>query len=556
VIVTCESCSTSFQLDESRIPPTGARVRCSRCKHAFFLASPAASQAEAVHSIAAEAVEEAAVAPSIARDLEDSWDGLNASSSPGDAAVPSSPPSAAPDSARTSPPAAAPDAALDPGTELDEEDWHFSEEVRTEGDELEQQGSGPFASALGEEIDAELASDFGDVFGEDGRSGFAAAPADEFDTLSDPAGGFDAAALSRDVGAANDAANAPDPSAVEIASASEPGAGIGLDPASPRPDASSGHPASHAAPDRDESSFGSVDDFSSWMEEDEPVSDLAAELASEISAELEASDADGGTYSAGGQADDLGDPESWDLVGSDDLPRVRPTSSSGRGRALASELDAVEAGDLFGSAVDENGPVPDLALATQSFAAGPWGRLSRFVGWVATAAAVLAVGQLVLEAETKRWAQGPVSVSAGALIATSAEGGWLETSRSGDVLRITGVVENGGRTALAPGPLSLVLLDASGEAVAAPPVPAGQPLAPRILREAEPGILAREAAAAVRRFLHAPIAAGERRPFEVVIPAEQLPGSAARFVLEMDEPRPARTSEPAEGGQLRASSLP
>ena len=60
MIVTCESCSTSFQLDESRIPPTGARVRCSRCKHAFFLANPAASQAEAVHSIAAEAVEEAA----------------------------------------------------------------------------------------------------------------------------------------------------------------------------------------------------------------------------------------------------------------------------------------------------------------------------------------------------------------------------------------------------------------------------------------------------------------------------------------------------------------
>jgi len=37
VIITCEQCQTQFQLDESRIPERGARVRCSRCEHAFFV---------------------------------------------------------------------------------------------------------------------------------------------------------------------------------------------------------------------------------------------------------------------------------------------------------------------------------------------------------------------------------------------------------------------------------------------------------------------------------------------------------------------------------------
>lgn len=35
MIITCERCQTQFQLDDSRIPARGVRVRCSRCKHAF-----------------------------------------------------------------------------------------------------------------------------------------------------------------------------------------------------------------------------------------------------------------------------------------------------------------------------------------------------------------------------------------------------------------------------------------------------------------------------------------------------------------------------------------
>ncbi len=47
MIITCEQCSTQFQLDDSKIPERGARVRCSRCKHAFFIAHPQADSESA-----------------------------------------------------------------------------------------------------------------------------------------------------------------------------------------------------------------------------------------------------------------------------------------------------------------------------------------------------------------------------------------------------------------------------------------------------------------------------------------------------------------------------
>lgn len=40
MIITCEQCQAQFQLPDERIPAKGARVRCSKCKHAFFVAHP------------------------------------------------------------------------------------------------------------------------------------------------------------------------------------------------------------------------------------------------------------------------------------------------------------------------------------------------------------------------------------------------------------------------------------------------------------------------------------------------------------------------------------
>jgi predicted Zn finger-like uncharacterized protein len=79
VIVRCESCETRFKLDESRIPARGARVRCSRCKHAFFVAPPASKREERVHQIAEEVLRERTRPPEPSWDLEE---GAASASSP------------------------------------------------------------------------------------------------------------------------------------------------------------------------------------------------------------------------------------------------------------------------------------------------------------------------------------------------------------------------------------------------------------------------------------------------------------------------------------------
>ncbi len=37
MIVTCDSCEANFRVDDSRIPPQGIKVRCSKCKHVFMV---------------------------------------------------------------------------------------------------------------------------------------------------------------------------------------------------------------------------------------------------------------------------------------------------------------------------------------------------------------------------------------------------------------------------------------------------------------------------------------------------------------------------------------
>ena len=56
MIVSCEQCRTQFRLDEAKVPETGARVRCSKCNHAFFIAPPGQADAVEAERLAQEAV--------------------------------------------------------------------------------------------------------------------------------------------------------------------------------------------------------------------------------------------------------------------------------------------------------------------------------------------------------------------------------------------------------------------------------------------------------------------------------------------------------------------
>ena len=50
MIITCASCLTKFNLDDSRIQPKGVKVRCSRCKHVFYVVPPPETKEEIIEN--------------------------------------------------------------------------------------------------------------------------------------------------------------------------------------------------------------------------------------------------------------------------------------------------------------------------------------------------------------------------------------------------------------------------------------------------------------------------------------------------------------------------
>lgn len=46
MIITCASCLTKYELNDSRISDKGAKVRCSRCKHVFYVVLPPETKEE------------------------------------------------------------------------------------------------------------------------------------------------------------------------------------------------------------------------------------------------------------------------------------------------------------------------------------------------------------------------------------------------------------------------------------------------------------------------------------------------------------------------------
>ena len=50
MIVTCASCLTKFNLDDSRISAEGIKVRCSRCKHVFYVVPPPETKEEIIEN--------------------------------------------------------------------------------------------------------------------------------------------------------------------------------------------------------------------------------------------------------------------------------------------------------------------------------------------------------------------------------------------------------------------------------------------------------------------------------------------------------------------------
>jgi predicted Zn finger-like uncharacterized protein len=120
VIVTCERCATQFKLDDERVPSDGVRVRCSRCKHAFFI-EPPVSESEQIHRIARRALEEDET-PAVSEDL----------SAPTEAEAPV-------------------------GGDADEEDWEFADGLPEPDDDESRDGA--VLQAARDAVDDLLATD-------------------------------------------------------------------------------------------------------------------------------------------------------------------------------------------------------------------------------------------------------------------------------------------------------------------------------------------------------------------------------------------------------------
>ncbi len=456
LIVTCEECSTSFQLDEARIPASGAQVRCSRCKHAFFLPNPSASASEAADSIAEEA----------ARDTMSD--------------VPQ---------ATSETPAALNEATNTAADSLDaepeEEDWQFSEVIRNEGDD-----------------EPETESDF-----EDGEA---------FEDLSDLGDRAD------EQGPADlDSADSVDSTeAIETfggGSMSESGLELESD-------------SEEAEPESEESDFGSVEDFSSLSEEEE-LAPTELDAGDGLEREQAESIPEGaGVYSSSGASDDLGDPESWDLVGTQDAAvskvAIGSVATSTRTDFLA-DGSATENESAPIDYEEEIGPVSPI-----------WQKLARaghIAGWATTAVMVVAAFGVMFHSEWSRSLQTPQTVSAGPMTAETTIASWVETSRAGFVLVVRGQLHNTGSVPLRPGLLQLAILDAAGGRIAEPPIPVGERIPESILREASPDQLAASVAASISSFRDTPLAPGERRDFEAIAREADLPEDARRILLEIGD---------------------
>ncbi|MBW2230194.1 MAG: zinc-ribbon domain-containing protein, partial [Deltaproteobacteria bacterium] len=227
--VTCTNCDTSFQLDDARVPNQGIRVRCSRCKEAFFLQHPSASPSDAVDAVASEAAQSGGTRP--------------------------------PDMTQDLPPG-----AQVQGDE-DEHDWEFNVDP-SEAKESQDEGQGAFGG-----------------LSQNGASGLALEGEEE-------------------------AKNDPDDPVVEE--------------------------------EDEESAFGSVDDFSSLMEEDDQTRASDLDTGSQEAADDEQSSvhpaqpnlANAGQYAEQGRSEDLGEPENWDFFG-DASAAPAATSSLDGGQASA-----------------------------------------------------------------------------------------------------------------------------------------------------------------------------------------------------------------------------
>lgn len=477
MIVECSNCQTRFQLDDSRVPTRGIRVRCSRCKEAFFLQHPDASEPEAVHDVARQAAQGGV--PDATQDLPRG--------------------SSLPDAAQHSDP--------------EEEDWQFNADLpdpnEVSGSDFMSPQDDPFAPPEDDDGDA----GFGDEIGIDDEPD----PADVQVTV--PGLGMDdSVSGDDDAGSGLDLADGP------VSSAGIDSSGIELagDQVALEDEGQTG--IGEAGSD-----FGEASDFSSLAEEDEEEENEAAPPAA--AAAPAASEAS----SAPAVTPDVGEPEDWDFFSDESLEQPGDLGSTadttGRAMEVGASSDPTRVSGASG---------PGLAPASMNMGptVGALRWAGRSIGWLITLAlfgiglgrGVLDIGAPVVQ---------PInSVDLGDFRAEQVRGSWLETARSTRLFAVTGQLVNASSEPRYAGAgLHMALLSPDGAPLDRPAVRAGLPIPEAELRELSSPQLASRAEHAVMSLAYTGLEPGQAVRFQAYF--DGIPDEATGFVLEMVDEVPA-----------------
>jgi len=421
VVVVCDKCDTRFHLGDARVPPEGARVRCSRCKHAFFIAHPGIAEADAIDEVVAEVTgSDGLPTPEVTQDLEDP-----------------NPQGGEPERRLAKRPA---QPRIEDRTLGDfEEDWEFNDESPA-GLEAEAE---PEFSTIGE-FDVSSPDLSGDFF----DSSFAA---EDADPIGEPEPEMPRA-------------EEPPIDPVESIRARD----AGLDPSSP---------------------------------------------------------------------DDLGSPEDWDFVGTVD---VEPPLD------LAPEEEDSEPVIRVADEVSSDSPAPVLTDSPTTAPAVmgetdrvPWATrltgLASIAGWILVALAFLVGISAVLTPPGQGSAvigrPTETSVPGLAVTASEVEGRLVENALAGNLLVVSGNLENSGSRTVAPGgAVSLQLVSARGLPIEGATAVAGRALPETRLREQDPDRLRRDLERSAVAMAHRSLRPGERVRFDAVF--ESIPESAAGWVFQ------------------------
>jgi predicted Zn finger-like uncharacterized protein len=489
LVIECGKCGTRFELDSERIPDDGIRVRCSRCKHAFYLQHPERSQEVAVEAVAQKAVESAtsegansqrfAATPNPSEDLPDENSVASGAAQLGS------------------------DHADEFGSVDDEDDWEFNEDLPSYDEPNE--STAPPEQEESYELDDgdDIELDVEGLEGSDADSQAGGSIDMGYDasfTDAHAAGGLnpDTSEMGEDDLARSSMTGAD--------ATSEPQAAPALD----RSDFDDSNLGNRDAPTIGESradAFGSVEDFSSLAEPDE---NTPAPIA------------------ASSQGGNIEDPESWDFFGDDGDGGGSKQSALGAMQDLSQSPVTAQSGPTAAESRDMDS---DLPVFDSEGASSALSRIGSALSWVAVLALIGGGVFLGVTGSFESKVSTPAFVSIGSMRAANIRGQWLETANAGTLYVVTGDLLNPEPEAASPGRAVRVnLLTEDGRVVDLAPSFAGRDLTFESIRMMSLDELEQSQWVAAHALATNEIAAGQSTRFAAAF--AEAPIHASHFQLQ------------------------